>query len=595
MLGILLIGLGRAAAQPAIPPAAAAAEAASDWHAAVRAYRAVLTERPQRADLWQRLADVEARLGNLPGVVDALTQAAHAAPTNPDVYYRLSQAYSMRNAAAAALQAIEGALRLDADVPEYLLARAQLAAWMSDYGRAQSTYRRLLALQPTNDEVRLALARVSAWGGKTNEATRAYQQYVSRHPEQADVWIEWTRAEMWRGNYAAALKVLNGYRARFGDSTTYQQERAAVLARADRPTAARTILRPLIEARPDALPLHVSNTIALLAQQRAHEARHSLETLRNLRPEDPEAIGVGEMLRASIAPNAGPRAGFYTDSDRLQVFRSAFQVSAPLWFDMRLDAGFERQDLEARRGTGLERADGGTRTEQEHGWLGLQQRLGRLTLAGRAGRARTSGAELFSYRIGAELRPHDAWKVRIDRSFEPFSISPRAVSLGLSRRTDRLRVSWSPGVRYQIDAEGAVHELSDGNQRWEVLVTPRRQVLRSQRLNLDIGAALHQFGNKLDLSNGYYDPRRYENYSLVLFPYWKTSENTGIGFVIGAGAQRDETFPEYRFGWNAAAEATIGIYKSWMFQVHASATVNERTETGAFRGFGSGVSLSRRF
>ena len=51
----------------------------------------------------------------------------------------------------------------------------------------------------------------------------------------------------------------------------------------------------------------------------------------------------------------------------------------------------------------------------------------------------------------------------------------------------------------------------------------------------------------------------------------------------------------FRFGGNASAEATFGIYERWLLKVHGSTTTNGRLESGAFRGYSSGLVLLRRF
>ncbi len=78
---------------------------------------------------------------------------------------------------------------------------------------------------------------------------------------------------------------------------------------------------------------------------------------------------------------------------------------------------------------------------------------------------------------------------------------------------------------------------------------------------------MHQFGAKQDLDNGYYDPHRYEYYSVVVSPYLKVSENTGVGMSGGFGGQRDDSSPTFRFGGNASIEATFGIYGRWLMKV----------------------------
>jgi hypothetical protein len=100
---------------------------------------------------------------------------------------------------------------------------------------------------------------------------------------------------------------------------------------------------------------------------------------------------------------------------------------------------------------------------------------------------------------------------------------------------------------------------------------------------------------KQDFDHGYYDPRRYEYYSVIVAPYWKASENIGVAISAGLGPQRDDASRSFTLGMNSSAEATFGIYREWMLKVHGSVTNNRRLDSGAFQGTSGGVVLLRRF
>ena len=92
-----------------------------------------------------RIADSEAHRGNVPAAIEALEKAVLASPANASLYARLSQAYASAGYAKAALRAIEGALALKPNEPDYIRARATLATWAGDYAGARNSYRQLLA------------------------------------------------------------------------------------------------------------------------------------------------------------------------------------------------------------------------------------------------------------------------------------------------------------------------------------------------------------------------------------------------------------------------------------------------------------------
>ena len=118
---------------------------------------------------------------------------------------------------------------------------------------------------------------------------------------------------------------------------------------------------------------------------------------------------------------------------------------------------------------------------------------------------------------------------------------------------------------------------------------------RRAGFNLDLGATAYRLETSQDLDHGYYDPRYYEYYAAGIYPYIKVRENVGLALTAALGVQRDNTQPSFQFGGNVSGEATFGIYRPWVLKVNGSATLNGRLESGAFRAFGVGAALVRRF
>jgi hypothetical protein len=169
------------------------------------------------------------------------------------------------------------------------------------------------------------------------------------------------------------------------------------------------------------------------------------------------------------------------------------------------------------------------------------------------------------------------------------------VGLGLRATSQHAQVEWMPGLQYQLAFDASFQELSDGNRRWEMTVSPRRTVVRRASVNLDLGATAYRLQTTRDLDHGYYDPRRYEYYAATMYPYFKLRENVGLAIAVAMGAQRDNTSPSFHFGGNVSGEATFGIYRPWVVKVKSSASLNSRLDSGAFRGFSAGAALVRRF
>lgn len=273
-----------------IPEAGLRAEEEGRWEKAIEVYRHVLSREPRRADLWLRIANIQAQLEKKEIMVETLKQAAHSNPNDKEIFLSLSQVNAELNRSKEALEAIERAVQLDPENIKYLRARAQLANWQGVPKIAANSYRRLIKLLPDNDEMLLGLARSYTWAGQLDRAAAAYKKYLSIkwRPGNLDVLIELVKVHTWRGNFAAALKLLEHYREKGGDGSIYLMRRADILCRGSRPRAGLKALAPLLFFDPADYELHTSRILALHYDHRSEEALDSLEILDRLRPQSYE-------------------------------------------------------------------------------------------------------------------------------------------------------------------------------------------------------------------------------------------------------------------------------------------------------------------
>jgi cytochrome c-type biogenesis protein CcmH/NrfG len=527
--------------------------------------------------------------------IRAAREAVAANPGDAELYARLSQTYASVGSAEAALHAIEAALALEPGRADYIRARATLATWTGDYRGARDSYLQLEALYPDDLEIALALARVSAWSGDTDRAVNQYRRYLQKNASNAAVWLELARAESWRGNYPGAIEGLEAYKALAGETKSYVTELAAVLSASGRPGKAEDLLTPYLAQSPLDYDLNLTHTLALGRQQRAKAAFDSLDTVRQLSPDDPQTRTAERVLRTLLGSSADAPFSSYTDSDALNVQRVAPRAVAALNSGTRLSAGYERSRLDARSGSGLDAIDGQTTATYQHLWAGAAQRVGAITVNGQIGYATANDRNSNTYGFGVDARVADSLRLSLSHASAPFVISPRTVDLGLTAVTQRAQVDWTPALRYQVLVDASFQDLSDGNSRWEVTLSPRRTMARRAGFNLDLGATAYRLETSRDLNHGYYDPRYYEYYAAGIYPYIKVRENVGLALTAGLGVQRDNTEPSFHFGGNVSGEATFGIYRPWVLKVNGSATLNGRLESGAFRAFGLGAALVRRF
>jgi tetratricopeptide (TPR) repeat protein len=595
-LGVLAICLGATGAAAQVPAEGLRLEGEKRWHEALAVYEPIVRDEPGRVDLWLRIADIQAALGDGEAAIAALEAAAGASPDDPAILARLSRAYAAAGHPAPALLAIRAALALSPSDPALLRAAGELASWNGEHGQARRHYDTLLRLEPDDDAAWLAVARARTWDGATDGAVAAYRTYLERAPRDPDGWLELARAESWRGHDAAAAEALATHRRRFGETTAWRRTRVSVLLRGGRPRAALAALAPLRPAEPLSYDLYLLEGLARVGERDARRAREVLGSVQMLGPERRETAGLAQQVRAAFGSTLQPSVVAYSDSDGLRSYRVPATLSLAISPEVRVTGGYERLELRARSGSGLDRIDGGTVAETERGWAGVELRL-RPAVVVRAGAGRqvAPGRDLWTYDAGLALSLGDRARLGLDYERALFTISPRTVSLGLTRRTTRVRLEAAPGFRWSVEADGSAERLSDGNTRWSGNLSPRRAILRRQALNLDLGVSGYWFGASHDLDNGYYDPALYQAYSVVAVPYVKFSENTGLSLFLQAGAQKDDRQRGFEPGGTFAAELTVGIYRAWVLKLHASATQNARLESGAFRGRSGGAVLLRRW
>lgn len=533
--------------------------------------------------------------GDTTAQLEALKQAVAATPNDAALYSRLSQTYAMAGYGEAAQRAIEAALALQPGKVEYIRARATLATWTGDYRGARDSYRQLAALYPEDLDIALALARVSAWAGDTDQAVKEYKRYLHANASNLPVWLELAKTESWRGNYAGAIDALDQYKGRGGETDTYLAKLAAVLATGGRPRQAEDLVTPLLAQSPANYDLNLTHTLALASQQRTKAAFDSLETIRQLSPDDRQTRTAEHVLQTLLGSSAEAPFTSYSDSDELTVQRIAPRAVVALNSGTQFSAGYERSTLDARAGSGLDALNGETHANYEHTWAGASQRVGAITLNGLVGYASADDHDSTTYGVGIDAKPVDSFRLTLSRTSRPFVVSPRTVALGLIANSERAQIDWTPTLRYQVVVDASFQDLSDGNNRWEVTFSPRRTVARRARFNLDLGATAYRLETTSDLDHGYYDPRAYEYYAATMYPYIKVRENVGLAMTVGLGVQRDNTTPNFQFGGNVSGEATFGIYRPWVLKVNGSSTLNGRLDSGAFRAFSLGAALVRRF
>jgi hypothetical protein len=404
--------------------------------------------------------------------------------------------------------------------------------------------------------------------------------------------------EGWRGNYPTALSLLERYREDFGETDNYLKQKARILAWAQRPTEAIELSLPLLEKDPQDYELHVTNTIAMHYANRPQEAVDSLQVLDDLRPGSLEVDGIRRFVMTPLRSFIQGGLKYYHDSDSIDITYIYLQgeyALSPVTF---LRARLENDYLHADEGSGYEQIDGKENIWYSSLWIGIRHRFSpKVAFEGDIGGSKAGSEEKFpTYRLAFDFRFSDEFSMKLEREYDYFIISPRALSLGIRIGENRLQLSWAPDFKYFVYAHAEYDTLSDDNERWEFLLAPRRTFLRGGKFNLDIGITALWYGFEEQVfDHGYWAPELYQSYLITGYGYWKINENNGVSIVISGGIQKDDTVSTFREGFDANVEGMFGIYRDWMLVVSGGITHNIQQRTGAYDGVSAGVWLTRRF
>lgn len=128
-------------------------------------------------------AELLLRSGRIGEAVALLTAAAAHAPADPVLWRLASTCESERDAIPAALAAIDRALRLAPDNPEYHLHRAHLLRRSGDFAAAARAIDRAVTLDPRSQAARRAQLELLLAEGRVAQATAAGGALLAAFPE----------------------------------------------------------------------------------------------------------------------------------------------------------------------------------------------------------------------------------------------------------------------------------------------------------------------------------------------------------------------------------------------------------------------------
>jgi tetratricopeptide (TPR) repeat protein len=564
---------------------------------AVKEYDALYRQRfgtdPQ---YWLTMADIYELDEDNAAAAAAIKQATKNAPNDAELYYRLSQTYPEAQAKEAGA-AIDRAVELDPKNLEYLRTRADMASERGDYDMALDSYQRILAIAPDDPGAQLGIARVQYWRGKLDASKKAYRIYLAKQPKVAAAQLEYVVVLTELGDYAQAMERLEDYRKQFGDGVEYRKQKARVLAWAERPTPALGIVAELEPTLPNDYELGYTRTVALSYANRPRDALANLAEVTKLRPaDDKETIDLARFIKTPLRSSITASYGYSSATDNITIQTLGLSGEYVINPETRIFGGTDRQRITTTADSGYVTPTGDTVANYYRTWLGLKHRVSpKLSLDGQVGSGRAYGSNNFIYEVGADYQPVDELATRLSYRQDLFAVSPLASALGIEQRATVLNATWTPNLRYTVDGLLSYSTFSDSNKRWEAELAPRRAILRTQRLNLDLGISGRWFGFDQDPDHGYYAPSLYQRYAVTAFTYWKINDDNGVSVTASVGPYKDNTMSGFRTGGDIVAEGYFGLYRDWFLDVKAGLSHYGGATTAGYGSHSFEISLTRRF
>ncbi len=254
--------------------------------------------------------------------IDALTEAIHATPNDPELYLQRSQIYADREAydqavrdlvqvmkldsthlrahhlladvymdsyrSALALQTLQRAVVLYPDSIRTQLKLSEFELILKQYDAALKTLAGIMNIRPGDPEALFMLGMVYRDQGKTNLAIGAFQSAVERNPDMSEAWVILGDLMDRTNNPLASQYFDNAVRVA-PDNVAAWHAKAYYLQNKDQISEALEIYKLIhtIDARyPEA---YLNAAILYLYQDSLSAAMKELEILRQIDPTNPAA------------------------------------------------------------------------------------------------------------------------------------------------------------------------------------------------------------------------------------------------------------------------------------------------------------------
>lgn len=436
------------------------------------------------------------------------------------------------------------------------------------------------------------VAREASAKGDTSAAIAAMQAHVDSHPDDVSAKLDLAQYYMWTGAYAKVDGLLAPLAGNNAEAAALLASNVAWAGKIDQ---ALDLNASGLQQNPSDLLANYTQATALRQTTQAYRAWPFVEAVEKAKPGSKDAIDLRRITRVRTASEISVNWGRTDDSDDIQVDRYGLDGNIRLSDNWRLIGNISLYDYNAPLGSGYEPITGGTSEDDTQFWLGVsntptQDSLWLATL----GSSNTDAGNEVIGRILWNQRVNDDWSFSLDANRNRLGISPLSVSLGLMRYQYLGQVRFNPGYNWVFDGLVSFQDISDGNNSIDLQVAGRRAVVRTQAVQLDLGANAQWMSFDEYQNNGYYSPSNYKRVALTAFAYFPFGDNYGLAVRAGLGIQRDETFDDWKSANDISVEYIAGILSDWEFKAYAG--YSDRAQpAGLYDTNAVGVQLKRRF
>lgn len=445
---------------------------------------------------------------------------------------------------------------------------------------------------PTSAQDLSIEARAASARGDTSAAIIAMQAHVDGHPDDVSAKLDLARYYMWTGAYAKVDSLLSPLAAQNAEAAALLASNAAWAGKIDQALA---LNAAGLQNDPANFMANYTQATALRQTAQAYRAWPYVQAVEQAKPGSKDAIDLRRITRVRTASEVSVNWGLTDDSDDIQVNRFGLDANIRLADHWRLLGNISQYDYSAPFGSGYEPISGGTSIDDTQYWIGISNTPAQDSQwIASIGTSDSDAGNEFIGLLRWNQRVNDDWSFSLDADRNRLGISPRSVSLGLMRNQYLGQIRINPGFNWVFDGYASFQDISDGNNSIDLQIAGRRAVVRTQKVQLDLGAAAQWLSFDEYPNNGYYSPSNYRRISLTASAYFPFGDNYGLALRAGLGIQRDETFDNWESANDISLEYTAGILSDWEFKAFAG--YSDRAQpAGLYDTTAFGMQLKRRF